>query len=360
MAKQPAFSWRQRLAFSLHALYVRKESELHKLSYLFWECTSRCNISCKHCGSDCQIGSKESDMAGEDFIKTLKNIATEYNPSDVMVVVSGGEPLVRNDLEEIGKQISLLRFPWGMVSNGYALTSERLANLVDAGISSVTISLDGLQQNHDWLREKNGSFQRAVNAIRMLVQIPNLVLDVVTCVNARNFNQLEEIKKMLMDIGIQKWRLFIIDPIGRAKENPELFITDVQFRQLMDFIAFNRQQGEIMTAFGCDGFLGKFEANVRQGVFFCRAGIHAASVLANGDISACPNINRGFVQGNIYHKPFLEIWHSKFHQFRHRKAFKTGICTNCDVWKWCRGDGFHLHEPGNPNPLVCHYHKLYP
>lgn len=358
MKKHSGFTWRQRLAFSLHARYVRKESELHKLSYLFWECTSRCNIACKHCGSDCKMVSEAPDMAGEDFINVLKNIATQYNPSEVMVVVSGGEPLVRVDLEEVGKEISSLGFPWGMVSNGYALTSERLSSLLAAGLGSVTISLDGMRENHDWLRGKNGSFDNAINAIQMLSKIPNFLFDVVTCVNARNFNELDEVKSMLMEIGVKKWRLFVVDPIGRAKDNAELFITDVQFRQLMDFIAINRQQGEIMTAFGCDGFLGKYEANVRQGIFFCRAGVHAASVLANGDISACPNINRGFVQGNIYQEMFLDVWNTKFQQFRNREGFKTGMCAKCEVWKWCRGDGFHLHEPEGIEPLVCHWHKI--
>lgn len=356
--KQSDFTWRQRLVFSLHARYVRKESELHKLSYLFWECTSRCNIACKHCGSDCKMISDSPDMLGNDFLNVLKNISIHNNPAKVMVVVSGGEPLVRNDLEDVGIEITKLGFPWGMVSNGYALNRERLHKLLDAGLCSVTISLDGLQESHDWLRGKNGSFEKAVNAIQMLSEIPNFLFDVVTCVNTRNFNELEDIKSMLIDLNVSKWRLFIVDPIGRAKDNPELFITDHQFSQLMDFIANNRQYGEIMTAFGCDGFLGKYEANVRQGIFFCRAGINAGSVLANGDISACPNINRGFVQGNIYKDDFMDVWNSKFHQFRNREGFKTGKCKECEVWKWCRSDGMHLHEPNNPNPIVCHYQKL--
>jgi radical SAM protein with 4Fe4S-binding SPASM domain len=218
--------------------------------------------------------------------------------------------------------------------------------------------LDGLQENHDWLRGKNGSFDKAIKAIQLLSEIPNFLFDVVTCVNSKNFNELEDLKSMLIEMKVAKWRLFIVDPIGRAKDNPELFITDNQFCQLMDFIAINRQQGEIMTAFGCDGFLGKYEANVRQGIFFCRAGINAGSVLANGDISACPNINRGFVQGNIYKDDFMDIWNSKFQQFRNREGFKTGKCAECEVWKWCRSDGMHLHEPNNPNPIVCHYQKI--
>lgn len=357
MAKTP-FTWRQRLAFNLQARYVKTEAKLNALNYLFWECTSRCNISCKHCGSDCKIIPNIKDMPSEDFLNVLKQISTQYNPKDVMVVVSGGEPLVRTDLESVGAEISKLGFPWGMVSNGYAFTKSRWEGLLNAGIKSITVSLDGLKDSHDWLRGKNGSFERALNAIKLIAETPNFLFDVVTCVNNRNFNELEEIKSLLMDIGVTRWRLFVIDPIGRAKENPELSIDDKKFKYLMEFIAKNRKEGEIITSFGCDGFLGKYETHVRTGLFFCRAGIHAGSVLANGDISACPNIQRGFVQGNIYTDNFLDVWNTKFQQFRNRDGFKTGICKNCEVWKWCRGDGMHLHEPNNIEPLMCYYQKV--
>lgn len=354
------YGWKRRFAFNVHARYVRVQAKLHELNYFFWECTSRCNIACLHCGSDCKIIPDTPDMPGDDFIKVVKQVATKYDPSKVMIVVTGGEPLVRKDLEEVGHQLKEMGFPWGMVSNGYAMTPERFRSLRDAGLRSATISLDGLKENHDWLRGRDGSFERAVDAIRLLANEKGMVYDVVTCVNRRNFDELDQIKALLVGMGVRRWRLFMIDPIGRAAQNPDLMLPPEQFKKMMDYIVSNRAEGTIITSFGCDGFLGDYEAFVREGLFFCRAGIHVGSVLANGDICACPNINRGWVQGNIYKDDFLDVWENKFKEFRNHKTFKTGMCGDCEMWKWCRGEGMHLREPGNPDPLKCHYHQLYP
>lgn len=354
------FDRKARMALNLHRRYVKLQAKLHELNYFFWECTSRCNLACLHCGSDCQIIEDAPDMPAEDFLKVARQVAEEYDPKKVMIVVTGGEPLVRKDLEEVGAELKKMGFPWGMVSNGWAMTEERFRALREAGLRSVTISLDGMKENHDWLRGREGSFERAVNAVKLLAAEDKMTYDVVTCVNQRNIGELNEVKKLLVDIGVKRWRLFSIDPIGRAATNEELLLTSPQFKYMMDFIVQNRAEGVIKAAFGCDGILGFYEGLVRDGLFFCRAGIHVGSVLANGDIGACPNINRGFVQGNIYKDDFLDVWHNKFKDYRDRKPFKTGICKDCDLWKWCRSEGMHLHEPGNPDPLLCNYRKLYP
>jgi len=297
------------------------------------------------------------DMPFQDFINVAKQVAQQYDPSKVMIVLTGGEPLMRKDLPEFGKQIKALGFSWGMVSNGYLWTPELFRSLRNSGLRSATISLDGLENSHDWLRGKTGSFQRALNAISLLAAEKGMVYDVVTCVNQRNINELNDIKKLLIESGVKRWRLFLIDPIGRASQNPELLLNSKQFRYVLDYIIENRKGKDISTSYGCDGYLDEYENNIRDGFFFCRAGVHVGSVLSNGDISACPNINRGFIQGNIYKNDFLDVWNNKFEIFRNRKHFKTGICKNCKEWKNCRGDGMHLHEPGNESPLIC-YNKL--
>ena len=92
--------------------------------------------------------------------------------------------------------------------------------------------------------------------------------------------------------------------------------------------------------FSCEGFTAKYETEVRDGFFFCRAGINIASVLVDGSISACPNIDREFAQGNIYNDNFMDVWENRFDIMRNRKWMKTGICKNCKMFKWCRGNGF--------------------
>lgn len=348
----------KKLALRLHRNYVKIESKLHRLNYFFWECTSACNLACLHCGSDCMASTEIPDMPAEDFLKVAEKVSKQYNPADVMIVITGGEPLLRKDLPLVGMKLKNLGFPWGLVSNGYMLTNELFRTLRESGLQSATISLDGLRDNHDWLRGRAGSFDRAVKAIEILAAEPGFTYDVVTCVNQRNFSELLQIKELLIDLNVSRWRLFLIDPIGRAAENKELFIDSDQMNSLLQFVVNTRQDGEIVASWGCDGFLAEYETRVRSGFLFCRAGIHVASVLSNGDISACPNINRGFVQGNIYNDDFLNVWNNRFEIFRNRKHFKTGQCLNCSLWKDCLGDGMHLHEPENDNPVVCYYRKL--
>ncbi|MDD3740816.1 MAG: radical SAM protein, partial [Bacteroidales bacterium] len=119
---------RQNLVKKLFAGFAKNEAKLHKLSYLFWECTLRCNLNCLHCGSDCKKESQINDMPLEDFLTVLREIKTEYDPGKVMIVLTGGEPLMRKDLEECGKKIASLGYPWGMVTNGYMLSEERFKN----------------------------------------------------------------------------------------------------------------------------------------------------------------------------------------------------------------------------------------
>ena len=217
----------------------------HELRQLFWECTLRCNLSCRHCGSDCHVQSTVKDMPVEDFCMALDSVAREYDPHKVMVNITGGEPLVRKDLEACGRVIYERGFPWGMVTNGLALTPERYASLLASGLRSMTISLDGLGEVHDWMRGRPGTFKKASEAIKMVIDSGEIEFDVVTCVNKRSLPQLPALKEYLISLGLKAWRLFTIFPVGRAAGDPELLLDGAELRQLMDFIKATRKEGRI-------------------------------------------------------------------------------------------------------------------
>ena len=353
---QPSF--KQKLALNIFSKYVKAQTELHELSYLFWECTLRCNINCLHCGSDCHRDNIIKDMPYHDFLKITEKVSERYDPNKTMIVLTGGEPLVRKDIEECGKELYKQGFPWGLVSNGYVFTKDRFQSLLDSGLRSATISLDGFTESHNWLRGRDDSWEKAVHAIQMLVKENDPVYDVVTCVNQKNFHELEPLKSFLINEGIKKWRIFTIFPIGRASQNPLLDLTNEQFKSLMDFIKKTREENKISASYGCEGFVGSYENKVRDGFYFCRAGVNIASVLADGSICACPNINHHYIQGNIYKDDFLEIWNNKFQIMRNRDWMKTGICEGCNEFRWCHGNGMHLHDPNKTDVLRCHYKML--
>ena len=113
-------------------------------------------------GDKLKVLSESKDMPLEDFLGVLRSVkAAGLDSHRIMVVVTGGEPLLRPDLEQCGKAFYDMEFPWGMVTNGFAMTPEKFRRLLRAGLRSMTVSLDGLGDDHDWMRGVPGSFERA-------------------------------------------------------------------------------------------------------------------------------------------------------------------------------------------------------
>ena len=352
--------FKKQIALNLYALKKSIETKLHELNYLFWECTTSCNLNCLHCGSDCSSSSSTPDMPLEDFITVLRRIKTRMNPAKIPVAITGGEPLMREDLEKAGEMIHSLGFPWGIVTNGYMMTVKRFENLLKSGMCSIAVSLDGLEEDHDWFRGKKGSWKRAISTVRMAsaASQKGVYFDVVTCVHKRNINDLPKIKKLLIDAGVIHWRLVTVFPKGRAKSNEELKLTGNQLKSLLNFIRNTRKEGTIIPSYGCEGFLGNYEMEVRDIPFFCRAGTGIGSVLVDGSISACPSLRQDFIQGNIYKDDFMDVWNNRFGIMRNRTWAKTGECSQCSVWNFCKGNGLHLRDQKSGELLFCHYREI--
>ena len=339
---------------AVHNVFRTNETKLHILNYLFWECTLRCNLNCRHCGSDCKKNSVAPDMQFGDFLNAIQPLKKRYPENSIIVVITGGEPLLRKDLADCGKVLRENGFRWGIVTNGYAYDEAMHAKLISAGMGSITVSLDGLEANHNWLRNNTQSFERAVNSLKLIVAYPRLNYDVVTCAHQKNISELPDLKEFLISQKIANWRIFTIAPIGRAAKNQDMELTDLQMRQLMNFIADTRKNDKrINIYFSCESYVGNFEKKVRDSYFFCRAGINIGSVLIDGSISACPNIDRNFVQGNIYKDNLLDVWDKRFEIMRDRNWCKTGICGECKSFKHCNGGAMHLWNEKKDCIMTC-------
>lgn len=350
-----------RIALELERMRRHNLAELHPLQQLFWESTLRCNVACLHCGSDCIASVEQKDMPMEDLLKVLdEEVIPNTDPHKVMIVVSGGEPTVRHDLPQVGMELKKRGFPWGMVTNGVALTEEKFRQLRAAGLRSMTVSLDGLEEEHNWMRGSKKAFEGATRAIRLAAgeKAGTLAWDVVTCINRRNIHHLDDIRDYLLANGCHNWRLFGIDPMGRAATNPELLITDEEFRYLLDYIKKQREEGTIHASYSCEGFLGDYEGQVRDHLYQCAAGLSVASILIDGSISACTSIRGKYYQGNIYTDHFWEVWENGFEQYRDRRWMREmEPCKDCKVWRYCEGNGMHLRREDG-SLMICHTKRV--
>ena len=349
---------RKRIIFELERLRRKNLQQLHPLQQLFWESTLRCNVHCLHCGSDCSSSEVTPDMPAEDFLRVIDQSVTPHvDPHKVLIIISGGEPLMRKDLAQVGAALKQRGYPWGMVTNGLALTEKRFRELMAAGLRSMAISFDGMELNHNWMRQHPLAFEGATRAIKLAAATPSLTWDVVTCVNQRSIKQLDEMQQYLWSIGVRNWRLITIDPMGRAADNPELMLTPEQHRQVLDYIREKRKQG-IHVSYSCEGFMPDYEMEIRDYLYQCAAGISIASILIDGSISACTSIRGKYYQGNIYKDDFWDVWENGFKDYRNREWMrKLEPCKDCKLFRYCEGGGMHLRREDG-ELMLCHHNKL--
>ena len=322
------------------------------LRWLFFEITSQCNLCCRHCGSSCNP--KGQSLTVEDVEKTLKSIRSEKP----MICLTGGEPMLHPDFYKIAECVHAMGFHWGMTTNATLIDEAAALRLKHAGMSTVSVSLDGLERTHDLLRRQNGAWRRAVFGVQAL-QSAGFKPQITSVFHRKNIEELDSLYTLLCDWEIDSWRPINVEPIGRACESSDLLLSPDQFARLLSFIREKRFDPDcsMKVTFGCSHYLGtEYERMVRDHYFLCGAGILVASVRSNGDICACLDIEnrKELVQGNIRKDDFMEVWKNKFHAFRRDRTKDCEKCLNCSERFLCGGDSTHTWDFTKMEPLLCY------
>ena len=340
-----------------------EELENHTLIDLFWECTLTCNAKCKHCGSSAKNQKYEGELTTEEIKNAFKQIAEDYDASKILINVTGGEPLVRSDLGEVMEYATNeLGYHWGMTTNGILFTDKNIEKMKKANMETVSISIDGVEETHDKFRGVPGSYEKIIHNIKRMRELGYKgYLQVTTVVHKENLNQLEELYGIMKELKLNSWRIASMDPIGRANENTELLLNGEEIKQVLDFIKAKNKKKELQIDYGCASFLGlKYEKEVRGWYFVCRTGINVASILYNGDLFVCPNVERRpeLIQGNIRTDRFKEAWENKYQQFRNVNRTTSKECKECEWWDYCRGGSFHTWDFDKNVQRKCVYNMM--
>ena len=322
-----------------------------RLRWLFFEITDRCNLKCRHCGSNCTA--KGQALTVEEIEATLRTIQGE-KPT---ICLTGGEPMLHPAFFKIAELVRSLGFYWGMTTNATLIDDEAAAKLKRAGLATVSVSLDGLEQSHDALRQVAGSWRLALRGLQAL-QKAGFEPQVTTVLHRGNFGEFDELYALLSQMGITSWRPINVEPIGCACESGDLLLTPEQFAQLISYIRAKRfdPSSKMEVTFGCSHYLGvENERMVRDHYFLCGAGILTASVRSNGDICACLDVeNRPeLVQGNIRTDDFMDVWLNRFQAFRKDRTANCAKCLNCSERFVCGGDSTHTWDFDQNLPLLC-------
>lgn len=328
-----------------------------KLQQLFLEVTPRCNLSCIHCGSRCDEHALVEEVALDEYKALLEHVRETFG-TNVFIVLTGGEPMLRKDVYELGAYIRDLGFLWGMTTNATLIDQEAAQKLVESGLRTVSVSIDGTAKTHDAVRRKQGAYREALEGVQHLAATGGLAsLQITSVINHQTIGELDRLFDIMVDLPIDSWRLTSIEPIGSALLHPEILFTPEDYARLFSYIKEKREQ-EWPVSYGCCHFMGLgYEGELRDWFYLCNAGIHVMSVMHNGDIGSCLDIERcpQTVFGNIRTHDIADVWRNGFGIYRQENALadRNATCAVCSQKRWCRGNSAHSWDFAHDEPRIC-------
>lgn len=311
-----------------------------------WELTRRCNLRCIHCENCCGERSAR-ELAREQIETTAQGLATLGCQH---VHVTGGEPLLHPKWEELCRVFARLGLRTSLITNGTLLDDEHLDRAIDAGVSAVGISIDGLQVTHDSIRLRSGKgpspWRLAMDAVERTQ--PRLETVVITAVNRRNLDELPALREALATVGVKRWQIQLVIPVGRALQVAEPFvISPSQLEPLIAFIAEARRDGKAPHIDTSDtiGYFTERELDVRGAApkaalwTGCQAGIRSVAITYDGRVRGCSIMPPEFDAGDLHEESIETIWNDA-ERFAYSTRFDptklAGACGRCKVGPLCR------------------------
>ena len=320
-----------KLAYSQEA----EASERFVPLVMSWNVTRECNMKCSHC----YINSTEKKLPNELSTQEGKNLMDQIcKVSKPLLILSGGEPLLRPDIYELIRYGSSKGLKMGLGSNGSLIDDEVAAKLKTAGIATVSISLDShIPSQHDEFRGVAGSWVKAVNACKALRR-NNILVQVNTTLTQQNYNQIDDIMSLAEEIGVENFHLFFLVPTGRGTKLAD--ISPQKYEDMITNTFAKVTKHKLNVRPSCAPQFMRIAKgmglDMRQWVRGCLAGFYYCRIYPNGDITPCPYLP--IKLGNIREKSFKEIWFNSeiFKALRNPDALK-GKCGVCEYRSQCGG-----------------------
>ena len=327
-----------------------RKDELFEPKWLAWEITGKCNLNCIHCRSSSSMGSDQGDFTFEEAKTLIDEITSFAKP---VVVLSGGEPLLREDVFEIASYGTSKGLRMALATNGSLVDDDVCSRIKESGIRIVSLSLDGSTASiHDDFRKQPGAFQGTLRAAEYFRE-HNIEFLVNSSFTKRNQKDIPNVYRLAKDIGAVAWYMFMIVPMGRGEELMAELISKEDYDEILKWhFDMELQEKEMLVRPTCAPHYYRIvqqEAEAR-GIDFARRnlkfgtggskGCIAAQSIAfigsRGDVQPCSYFPK--VAGNLKEQSFREIWESSriFQDLRSFKDYK-GRCGSCEYLGVCGG-----------------------
>ncbi len=306
--------------------------------------TRRCNLACAHCYLDARAMRADAghELPTETLCRALDQIA-EVGPG-AMVVLTGGEPLLRADIEQLAAHASGLGLMAVLGTNGLRLTPARLAALQRAGLAGIGLSLDSLDPGrHDSFRGRQGAWTRSMAALDAC-RAARMPFQIHFSVTEQNAHEFDDMVAFARDAGALALNVFFMVCTGRGEKysgiSPERYeevlgrLTRVarRERRLMVRAKCAPHFKRIALAMDPDWPITAAHGYDAGG---CIAGRHYARITPDGGVTACPFMDREV--GNIRSDSFADLWREAPQFAALRAPRLEGRCGICEFQKLCGG-----------------------
>jgi radical SAM protein with 4Fe4S-binding SPASM domain len=317
---------------------LKRDRQLSAPLFVIWEITGACNLRCKHCLSDSgKLHSNElNTLEAKKLIDTLEMMKV-FNIS-----FSGGEPLIRPDIFELLEYASQKRIGIDLLTNGALITKETIDRLENTNIFHLQVSIDGIGKTHDNFRGIKGSYERAVNAIKLL-RDANYGVAISSAVTKQNIDEIPKIIDMADDLGAYSYKTTFFMPTGRGKDNvDDLILTPRDVKKFTFMMIEKKKEIGDKINISCETDYPWLVESTDKEIFNslktedsskigCTAGNSSFYITPDGKITPCPFL-RKFVAGDIRIKDVKEIWDNSpaFDIFRNiTRGDLKGKCSGC-------------------------------
>ncbi|RKX61341.1 MAG: heme b synthase [Thermodesulfobacteriota bacterium] len=320
-----------------------------------WEVTRSCNLNCVHCRAASSKGPYKNELTTQEIFRILEEISEFAKP---IIILTGGEPLLRPDIFDIAKKISQLGFKPVLATNGTLITKDIALKIKESGITRVSISLDGADaSSHDGFRQMPGAFEGALKGIQALKKagIPFQINTTLTGVNADELPKIHELTKKL---GAVAHHIFLLVPVGRGKELEKHNLSPEKYEEILHWFYDQREKSGIHLKATCAPFYYRIlrQRAKKEGkpVNFETFGLDAITRGCLAGIGFCFISHVGIVQpcgyleipcGNLRENSFKDIWENSevFKNLRNFKKYK-GKCGKCEYISVCGGCRARAYE----------------
>ncbi|HEY4105704.1 MAG TPA: radical SAM protein [Polyangiaceae bacterium] len=353
----------------LPLLEGREKDRAYQPIYAVWEITLKCDLACRHCGS--RAGhERTSELSTAECLDLVRQMA-ELGVRETTLI--GGEAYLRDDWLDIVRELKRFGMSPTMTTGGRGLTPERARAAKEAGMDSVSVSIDGVEATHDRLRGVSGSHRAALAAMQNL-QNAGMRVATNTQINRLSMPELPQILEVIAALGAHSWQLQMTVPMGRAADEPEVLLRPYDLLELFPLLGTLKKRADELGVRiwpgNNIGYFGPYESALkgtlpRGHMASCGAGRSTLGIEADGAIKGCPSLpTEDWTGGNIRDNTLREIWE------RSAPLRYTRDRTVEDLWGFCRtcyyaeecvaGCTWTSHvffgRPGN-NPY-CHHRAL--